>query len=86
MKKLGASWFQTHGGEQSGSTAILDEGMAFKEIAVKLADAEFSVVRREQAREIARAFNVPPALPISCRGERGPILSSRTTTCRTTTF
>lgn len=62
MKKLAASWFQTHGGEQSGSTAILDEGMAFKEIAVKLADAEFSVVRREQAREIARAFNVPPAL------------------------
>ncbi|WP_054007846.1 phage portal protein [Cypionkella psychrotolerans] len=62
MKKLAASWFQSHGGEQSGSTAILDEGMTFKEIAVKLADAEFSEVRREQVREIARAFNVPPAL------------------------
>ncbi|MBL4917460.1 phage portal protein [Szabonella alba] len=61
-KKLAASWFQSHGGEQSGSTAILDEGMDFKEIAVKLADAEFSEVRREQVREIARAFNVPPAL------------------------
>jgi HK97 family phage portal protein len=62
MKKLAASWFQSHSGEQAGSTAILDEGMAFKEIAVKLADAEFSEVRREQVREIARAFNVPPAL------------------------
>lgn len=62
MKKLAASWFQSHSGEQAGSTAILDEGMDFKEIAVKLADAEFSEVRREQVREIARAFNVPPAL------------------------
>jgi len=62
MKKLATSWFKSHGGEQAGSTAILDEGMQFKEIAVKLADAEFSEVRREQVREIARAFNVPPAL------------------------
>lgn len=62
LKKLAASWFKSHGGDQSGSTAILDEGMTFKEIAVKLADAEFSEVRREQVREIARAFNVPPAL------------------------
>lgn len=61
-KKLAASWFKSHGGEQSGSTAILDEGMTFKEITMKLADAEFSEVRREQVREIARAFNVPPAL------------------------
>lgn len=62
LKKLAASWFKSHGGEQSGSTAILDEGMTFKEITMKLADAEFSEVRREQVREIARAFNVPPAL------------------------
>jgi HK97 family phage portal protein len=62
MKKLAFSWFQSHGKENAGSTAILDEGMQFKEIAVKLADAEFSEVRREQVREIARAFNVPPAL------------------------
>lgn len=62
MKKLATSWFKSHGGEQAGSTAILDEGMTFQEIAVKLADAEFSEVRREQVREIARAFNVPPAL------------------------
>lgn len=62
LKKLAKSWALSTGGEQAGSTAILDEGMQFKEVAVKLADAEFSEVRREQVREIARAFNVPPAL------------------------
>lgn len=61
-QKITKSWFDTHGGEQSGKTAFLDEGMEFQEIALKLADAEFSEVRREQVREIARAFNVPPAL------------------------
>lgn len=60
--KIAKSWFDTHGGAESGKTAILDEGMTFQELSVKLADAEFSEVRREQIREIARAFNVPPAL------------------------
>lgn len=62
MKKLAVSWFQSHGKENSGSTAILDEGMTYQQVAAQLADAEFSEVRREQVREIARAFNVPPAL------------------------
>ncbi len=62
IKKISTSWFNTHSGEQAGKTAILDEGMEFQEIALKLADAEFSEVRREQIREIARAFGVPPAI------------------------
>lgn len=61
-QKVAASWFKAHSGDQAGATAILDEGMTYREIAMKLADAEFSEVRREQVREIARAFNVPPAL------------------------
>lgn len=61
IKKLAESWFTSHSGDQAGKTAILDEGMEFQEIALKLADAEFSEVRREQVREIARAFGVPPA-------------------------
>lgn len=61
QQKIVNSWFSAHGGDQSGKTAILDEGMEFQEIALKLADAEFSEVRREQVREIARAFGVPPA-------------------------
>lgn len=60
QKKIAASWFTTHGGNQAGKTAILDEAMSFREVAMKLADAEFSEVRRKQIREIARAFGVPP--------------------------
>lgn len=62
LKKIAGSWFNSHGGDKAGSTAILDEGMTFEEITMKLADAEFSEVRREQVREIARAFGVPPAI------------------------
>ena len=40
VKKIAASWFSTHGGENSGGTAILDEEMTFQEIAHKLADSE----------------------------------------------
>ena len=47
MKKLATSWFQSHGGEQSGSTAILDEGMTFKEIAVKLVVWQLWVLVRD---------------------------------------
>lgn len=61
-RKIAGSWFTAHGGDQAGKTALLDEGMSFQEIAMKLADAEFSEVRREQIREIARAFGVPPAV------------------------
>ena len=62
LKKIAASWFNSHGGDKAGSTAILDENMTFEELTMKLADAEFSEVRREQVREIARAFGVPPAI------------------------
>lgn len=61
-QKLAASWFKTHSGEQAGSTAVLDEGMDYQEIAMKLVDAEFSEIRREQIREIARAFGIAPAI------------------------
>lgn len=61
-KKVAASWFQDHGGSQSGGTAILDEGMDYVRIAGSNVDAQFIENRLEQIREIARAFNVPPAL------------------------
>ena len=34
----------------------------YQQIAMKLADAEFSEVRREQIREITRAFGIAPAI------------------------
>ncbi|SEN40509.1 phage portal protein, HK97 family [Paracoccus alcaliphilus] len=36
IKKLAASWFTSHSGDQAGKTALLDEGMEFQEIALKL--------------------------------------------------
>ncbi len=62
QKKIVVSWFNTHGGEQSGKTAILDEGMTYQVISGNNTDAQFLENRLEQIREIARAFNVPPAL------------------------
>lgn len=61
-KKLAGSWFSTHGGSKSGSTAILDEGMTYQQVSMTLADAQFAENRLEQIREIARVFRVPPTM------------------------
>lgn len=61
-KKLAASWFSTHGGNRSGGTAVLDEGMDYLPLSTTLADAQFAENRLEQIREIARVFRVPPTM------------------------
>jgi HK97 family phage portal protein len=61
-KKVAASWFNTHSGQNAGGTAILDEGMTYDQLSMTLADAQFSENRLEQIREIARVFRVPPTL------------------------
>lgn len=61
-KKLAESWFATHGGKSAGGTALLDEGMDYKQLSMTLADTQFAENRLEQIREIARAFRVPPTL------------------------
>ncbi len=61
-RKLAASWFNTHGGNRSGSTAVLDEGLSYQPISTTLADAQFAENRLEQIREIARVFRVPPTM------------------------
>ena len=61
-KRIGASWFNTHNGANSGNTAVLDEGMDYVPIAMSLADTQFAENRLEQIREIARAFRVPPTM------------------------
>ena len=61
-KRIAASWFKTHSGENAGATAILDEGMSYQQLAMTLADAQFAENRLEQIREIARAFRVPPTM------------------------
>ncbi|KUF12412.1 phage portal protein [Pseudoponticoccus marisrubri] len=61
-KRIAASWFSTHSRDNAGGTAILDEGMAYQQLAMTLADAQFAENRLEQIREIARAFRVPPTM------------------------
>ncbi|WP_417724212.1 phage portal protein [Salipiger sp.] len=66
-KELAASWFSTHGGGNSGSTAVLDEGLDYLPISTTLADAQFAENRLEQVREIARVFRVPPTMLFELR-------------------
>lgn len=61
-QRLAASWFKTHGGSNTGNTALLDEGMDYVPLSTTLADAQFAENRLEQIREIARVFRVPPTM------------------------
>ena len=61
-QKIAASWFKTHGGNNAGGTAILDEGMGYDQLSLTLVDAQFAENRLEQIHEIARVFRVPPTL------------------------
>lgn len=60
-RKILQQWQVTHGKQNAGGVGFLDEGMTLDVVSTKHTDAEFSEVRREQIREIARAFGVPPA-------------------------
>lgn len=61
-RNIANSWFSTHGGKNAGSTAILDEEMAYQQLAMTLTDAQFAENRLEQFREIGRAFRIPPTM------------------------
>ena len=61
-QKIAASWFKTHGGNQAGGTAVLDEGMDYQTVTHNNTDAQFLENRLEQVREIARAFRIPPTM------------------------
>jgi HK97 family phage portal protein len=62
LKKLAASWFNTHSGRNAGGTAVLDEEMEYQQLAMTLADAQFAEGRVEQIREVARLFGIPPTM------------------------
>lgn len=61
-KNLAKSWTAAHGMNNSGGTAILDEGMSYEAVTMTLTDAQFAENRLEQIREIARVFRVPPTM------------------------
>lgn len=60
--KIAAGWDNQTSGDNSGKTAVLDEGMKWQQVTMSSADAQFLELRRFQIEEIARCFGVPPHL------------------------
>ncbi|WP_457796639.1 phage portal protein [Methylocystis sp. S23] len=56
------SWNAAHAGSASGKTAVLEQGGKFQPLALTSVDAQFLEQRQLQTVEIARAFNISPAL------------------------
>ncbi len=61
-KRVSASWHGAHAGEQSGKTAVLEDGGQFQALQFSSVDAQFIESRRLQIEEIARAFSIPATM------------------------
>ncbi len=59
-KRISESWHAAHGGENSGKTAVLEQGGKFEPITFSSVDAQFAEMRSFQIIEICRAFRVQP--------------------------
>lgn len=59
-QRLREEWKALYAGaEQSGNTAILEEGMEFKEMSFSAKDAEYMAARKLNREEVAAAFHIP---------------------------
>lgn len=58
-QKLSESWQTAYGGDNSGKTAVLEEGVEYQQLSVNQNDAQFLETRKFQIAEIARIFRVP---------------------------
>lgn len=61
-KRIRDSWRAAHAGENSGGTAVLEEGGEFQSLTMTSTDAQFLELWTLAINEIARAFRVPPHL------------------------
>lgn len=59
-ENLKKTWQVQHGGENRLGTAILEEGMEWKQLGMTSEDAQFLETRKYQRAEIASLFRVPP--------------------------
>lgn len=60
VERLRSEWSAAHGGgENSGGTAILQDGMEFEPLTFSSVDLQFQEMRRFQIGEIARVFRLP---------------------------
>jgi len=61
--RIKASWQAAHGGaDNSGGTAVLEEGAEFQPITFNSVDSQFVQIWRHSLTEVARVFRVPPHL------------------------
>lgn len=60
--RIKASWQAAHAGENSGGTAVLEEGGDFQSLTLTSTDAQFLELRKFAVEEIARAFRVSPII------------------------
>lgn len=60
LEHLKLSWEAAHGGENTGGTAILEEGMSYDNISMTNEDAQYLDTRQFQRTEICALFRVPP--------------------------
>jgi len=61
-KRIKTSWQAAHAGENSGGTAVLEEGGEFQPITLNSVDAQFQQLWQHSILEICRVFRVPPHL------------------------
>lgn len=59
-KRIKASWQAAHAGENSGGTAVLEEGGEFQALTLNSVDAQFQQLWQHSILEICRVFRVPP--------------------------
>ena len=62
IKRLKDSWTKAHGGEKSGGTAVLEDGIEWQAVTFNSVDLQFLELRGFQVTEIARSLGVPPTL------------------------
>jgi hypothetical protein len=59
-KTFKESWQESYGGANQRKVAVLERGMKYHELGLKLADAEFVDARKDRAAEIPRIWGIPP--------------------------
>jgi HK97 family phage portal protein len=59
IDRLRDAWNKAHGGQNSGGTAVLEEGVTFSQISSSFVDSQFLELRVFVVQEIARALRVP---------------------------
>lgn len=59
-ERMSKSWLATHGGDNAGGVAVLEEGATYQPVGMTSEDAQFLEMRRQANEDISRFFRVPP--------------------------